>query len=148
LEDWTKSEELDNLADIISWDVLAQILNEAIETVRKGYLQLRETSMYASKINEYMDNLEHVRKIVRRYEEHAKKGIELGEQEEEFVSQGDESVKDNPVEYRLIWIIDVGLGNFRRYIFLTRKKKPTDEEKNYLLELFKYMEAQIKHVQP
>jgi hypothetical protein len=46
----------------------------------------------------------------------------LGEQEEEFVSQGDESVKDNPVEYRLIWIIDVGLGNFRRYIFLTRKK--------------------------
>jgi hypothetical protein len=77
LEDWIKSEELDNLADIISWDVLAQILNEAIETVRKGYLQLRETSMYASKINEYMDNLEHVRKIVRRYEEHAKKGIDL-----------------------------------------------------------------------
>ena len=69
--------ELDNLADIISWDVLAQILNEAIETVRRGCIQLRETSMYANKIDNYMTDLEHVRKVVHRYEEHAKKGIDL-----------------------------------------------------------------------
>lgn len=69
--------ELDYLSDIISWDLLAQILNEAIETVRRGCIQLRETSAFSTKIDRYMDDLEHLRKIVRKYEEHAKKGIDL-----------------------------------------------------------------------
>jgi conjugative transfer pilus assembly protein TraH len=69
--------ELDNLANIISWDVLAQIINETIETVRRGCLQLRASSMYATKIDLYLNDLERVQKIVRRYEEHARKGIDL-----------------------------------------------------------------------
>ena len=69
--------ELDNLSDIISWDLLSQILNEAIETVRKGCIQLRETSMFSIEIDRYLSDLEHVRKVVRRYEEQAKKGIDL-----------------------------------------------------------------------
>jgi len=73
----TCTTELDNLADIISWDVLAQILNEAIETARRGCLHLRATNMYSVEVDGYMNDLEHVRTVVRRYEEHARRGIDL-----------------------------------------------------------------------
>ena len=69
--------DLDSIADIITWDVLAQIINEAIDTVRRGCAQLRAQSMYGGEIDKYLNDLERVTKVVKRYEEHAQKAIDL-----------------------------------------------------------------------
>jgi len=69
--------EIDNIATIVSWDFMSQVIREAIETVRKGCLILREKSMYATRIDDYTKSLDRVRDIVNRYEDHAKKGMEI-----------------------------------------------------------------------
>jgi conjugative transfer pilus assembly protein TraH len=69
--------DMDNIADIITWDVLAQVINEAIETVRRGCLHLRANSMYVSQTDRYLEDLERVRNVVQRYEEHVHKAMDL-----------------------------------------------------------------------
>jgi len=69
--------ELDNIANIVSWDVLAQIINEALDTVRRGCVKLRGTSMYSTRIDYYLSDLDRVQKVVQRYESHAQKAIDL-----------------------------------------------------------------------
>ena len=69
--------ELDSLSDIVSWDVLSQVIKEAIDTVRRGCLQIRENAMYANDIDRYLNDLERVQQVVRRYEAQAQKAIDL-----------------------------------------------------------------------
>jgi conjugative transfer pilus assembly protein TraH len=69
--------EMDNITDIITWDLLAQVINQAIETIRQGCMHLRANSMYAGQCDQYLEDIERVRKIVHRYEEHAHKAIDL-----------------------------------------------------------------------
>ena len=69
--------EMDNIADIIAWDVLAQVINEAIESVRRGCIYLRENNFYSTKLDQLLGDLERVREVVRRYEDHAQKAIDL-----------------------------------------------------------------------
>lgn len=51
-----------------------------------------------------------------------------------------------PVIYVLNWIVDIGGGEFRKYSYALKEYKPSEEEKNNLIELFKYMEERIKSV--
>lgn len=69
--------ELDSIADIVSWDILSQVIKEAIDTVRKGCLQIRDNSMYAVKIDRYLNDLERVQQVVRRYETQSQKAMDL-----------------------------------------------------------------------
>lgn len=69
--------DMDSIADIVTWDILAQVINEAIETVRRGCMYLRANSMYVADVDRYLEDLERVRKVVKRYEEHAHKAIDL-----------------------------------------------------------------------
>lgn len=69
--------DVDQLADIVTWDVLVQTIHEAIETVRRGCLLLRDSSMYSTQIDRCLKDLEHVRESVQRYEVHLQKGIDL-----------------------------------------------------------------------
>lgn len=69
--------EMDSIAEIITWDVLAQVINEAIETVRRGCLYLQANSIYRGDTDRYLADLERVRKVVQKYEAHAHKAIDL-----------------------------------------------------------------------
>jgi len=69
--------EIDNIAMIVSWDIMAQIIMEAIETVRRGCLILREKNMYSTQIDKYIESLNRVELIVNRYEDHARKGLDI-----------------------------------------------------------------------
>jgi conjugative transfer pilus assembly protein TraH len=71
------SSEMDSIADIVTWDVLSQIINEAIDAVTRGCQHLRANSMYASEIDQYMKDLERVKIIVRRYEKNVHKAMDL-----------------------------------------------------------------------
>lgn len=68
----------------------------------------------------------------------------LGQTTEEIIPSGNvESKRDG---YRLVMIVDLGGGEFREYSYWAEEIIPSDEEKAYLLRLFKYVEAQIKNV--
>ncbi len=70
----------------------------------------------------------------------------FGEREEEIVCIGPEIISEIPSEYYITWIVDLGEHEFRQYLFWTKDRQPTEAERTYLLELFQYMEAQIKNV--
>lgn len=57
-----------------------------------------------------------------------------------------EKINEVPLAYLLYWTIDLGGGEFRRYSYWLEGKNPTQEEKTYLIQLFQYMENQIKNV--
>ncbi len=69
--------ELDSISEIVSWDVLSQVIKEAIDCVRRGCLQIRKNSMYADDIDRYLNDLERVQQVVTRYETQAHKAIDL-----------------------------------------------------------------------
>lgn len=69
--------DLQNLADIIAWDILVQVMTEAIDTITQGCMHLKATSMYTNKIDDYVKSLERVRKTVYAYEEKTNKMIDL-----------------------------------------------------------------------
>lgn len=68
----------------------------------------------------------------------------MGESNSEFTFN--DPAKEDLKEYNLIWTIDLGNRNFRNYMFRSKDTIPTPEEKKYLLDLFRYMEAQIANV--
>ncbi len=69
--------DMQSLADLIAWDVLAQVINSALETIRHGCQQLKTKSMYSTQIDEYLHDLERVRTIVRGFEEKTQKTLDL-----------------------------------------------------------------------
>ena len=69
--------DLESLADVVTWDVLSQILHEAIYTVQRGCMQLKAQSMYSLQIDDYLKKLEQVQAIFRRFEDKAQKAIDL-----------------------------------------------------------------------
>ena len=69
--------EMDSIADIVTWDVLGQIINEALEAVRKGCRHLRANSMYGAEIDLYIKDLDRVEMIVRNYERKTQQAMDL-----------------------------------------------------------------------
>jgi hypothetical protein len=49
-------------------------------------------------------------------------------------------------EHTVKWIVDLGGSNFRAYTYRTKYENLREEEVTFWLDLFKYMEEQIKHV--
>lgn len=49
-------------------------------------------------------------------------------------------------EHLVGWIVDLGKGNFRMYTYRTQYENVKEEEKTFWLQLFQYMEEQIKNV--
>lgn len=49
-------------------------------------------------------------------------------------------------EHNIEWIVDLGNGKFRRYKYHTKYENLKDHEKTFWLQLFHYMEEQIKNV--
>jgi conjugative transfer pilus assembly protein TraH len=71
------SAEMDGIADIVTWDVLSQIIYEALDSVTRGCQQLRANSMYSAEIDQYLEDLERVKKIVSRYDRKIQKAMDL-----------------------------------------------------------------------
>jgi conjugative transfer pilus assembly protein TraH len=71
------STDMDSLADIVTWDIFVQLANEAIETVRRGCIQIKASSMYSSELDRYLSDLDHVKQELRRYEEYVQKSFDI-----------------------------------------------------------------------
>lgn len=69
--------DINNIADIVAWDVLSQVINEALEAVNRGCVQLKLNSMYENKVKEYHQSLDRIQKVVQRYEERMQKALDL-----------------------------------------------------------------------
>lgn len=69
--------EMDSIADIVTWDVLSQIIHEAIDAVTRGCQHLRANSMYSAEIDQYIKDLDRVKMIVARYEKNVQKAMDL-----------------------------------------------------------------------
>lgn len=63
--------DLVNLADIIAMDMLMHCLREGIEIIYLGCQQLKSKQLYSTEIDEYMANLERVKREVKYYETRA-----------------------------------------------------------------------------
>lgn len=61
--------DLYQVADIIAMDMLLQYLREASEKVRESCYQLRGSQFYATEIDDYIKELNHVEKTLRYYEQ-------------------------------------------------------------------------------
>lgn len=70
----------------------------------------------------------------------------MGQTTEQYTELEPEVIQNPPLEYSLYMTVDLGQGEFRRYVFKLTKKIPSEEEKTYLTQLFQYMESQIAHV--
>ncbi len=69
--------DFQSIADIVAWDVLAQVIAEAIETAMQGCMQLRLSSAYSTETDAYMKSLERVRSLVQGYESRTQKALDL-----------------------------------------------------------------------
>lgn len=61
--------DLYQVADIIAMDMLLQYLREISEKVRESCHQLRSSQFYATEIDDYLKELNHVEKTLRYYEQ-------------------------------------------------------------------------------
>lgn len=68
--------DLINIADIVAMDMLMQFLKEGIEVIRAGCQPLRAQQMYAEQIDEYVANLDRIRREIQYYETHAMQKME------------------------------------------------------------------------
>lgn len=66
---------------------------------------------------------------------------------DEIISVEPEVIEKTPQVYQLIWVVDVGNGEFREYRFVVKGKVPTPEERNYMVHLIQKIEERIKNVQ-
>ncbi len=82
----------------------------------------------------------------KKFQKQATKPNFMGQVQEELIPCEGAADEVTPSGYYLYMIVDCGGGEFRRYIYSTEKMTPTEAERNYLLQLFEYMEAQIKNV--
>jgi len=57
--------DLYNIADIVAMDMLMQCLKEGVEAIRNGCIPLKNEQMYAGQLDEYMANLDRVRKEIK-----------------------------------------------------------------------------------
>lgn len=66
------------------------------------------------------------------------------EKEGELIPQGEPKIE--PERYTIYWVENLGNGKFRQYSYYMREQIATEEEKTFLVELFKKMEEQIKKI--
>jgi hypothetical protein len=76
----------------------------------------------------------------------AKTRINAFGEEIDIISDEPEVLSETPLQYTLAWIIDLGSGNFRKYHYWAQDRTIQKEDKEHIIELFKYMEDQIKNV--
>jgi conjugative transfer pilus assembly protein TraH len=68
--------DLINIADTVAMDMLMQCIKEGIEVIRAGCNQLKAQQMYSDQIDEYITNLDRVRKEIQYYETRAKQKMD------------------------------------------------------------------------
>lgn len=64
----------------------------------------------------------------------------------ELILQGDPKIDEVPERYTVYWAVNLGNGKYRQYSYCMREKIATEEEKTFLVDLFKKMEEQIKKI--
>ena len=60
--------EIKQMAEVVAMDILSRFLRDSLESVRMACLRLRETVVYADKIDSYLASLDYVERSLSHYE--------------------------------------------------------------------------------
>lgn len=89
--------DLYQIADIVAMDLLIQFLKESISIVREGCTHLRREQMFASSVDDYLNELERVEQSIRYYETRA-----MNQMEREFQMMQKIDMIENQIASELI----------------------------------------------